>query len=572
MLFLELSSAAQRALTTALGCAVPSITFTPPRDARFGDATTTIALELGKRTGNAPMNIATIIERALEEHDSVERVEIIAPGYVNAWLKPSALFKELNRSREASIARVTRRKERPIIVEGADPNIAKPLGVHHIMSTVIGQSIANVYRHFGYNVIHWNYIGDWGTQFGHLAVAVRKWGTKEKATEYTLDELLALYVRFHEEAESDAALFEEGRQAFHKLEEGNAELIAFWSAVVAITKSALVSLFERLHVSFDLELGESFYNGKMQPIIDEGVRKKVFTEGEEGALIVRFPKESGMPVSMVRRSDGATLYSTRDLAQMRYRIDTYNPQAIFIPTDVAQSLYFQQLIATCRLLGWEVPEFEHVVFGRMRFRDASMSTRKGNILKLEEVLDEAVRRADRVIAEHGDTIQTDDRSALAEMMGTGAVAYSILSQNRKQDIVFDWDKMLAFDGNSAPYLQYTYARARSLLRKAPEGEITSPRDLATLAIGAFTQHERVLLRVLLLFSSVLEDSLESRMPHKIANHLYELAQAFNAFYNTEPILRAESPLREFRVALTDCTASFLKTGAEILTIRLPERM
>lgn len=341
----------------------------------------------------------------------------------------------------------------------------------------------------------------------------------------------------------------------------------FWEDVVGVSREHLTQLYERLHIELDEETGESFYEDKMQPIIDEGLEKNVFTEGEGGALIVEFPEELNLPPYMVRKSDGSTLYSTRDLAMMRYRIDEYQPQAIYYVVDRAQSLHFDQLFEACRQLEWELPELEHTVFGRMSFRDKKMSTRTGTALKLEDVLDEAVKRADSVIEEHGDDIQTDDREELAEMMGIGALTYGVLSQNRKMDIVFDWDKFLSFDGNSAPYLQYTHARAKSVLRKADKEEVDVPEEVESL-----TDKERSLVNVLLQFERVLLEARDARMPHILTNYLFTLCQEYNAFYNAEPILKAEEPARTLRLCLTFLTASVLKAGAEILTIRVPDRM
>jgi arginyl-tRNA synthetase len=317
----------------------------------------------------------------------------------------------------------------------------------------------------------------------------------------------------------------------------------------------------------DRETGESFYEDKMKPILEEGIQKGVFTEGEGGALIVAFPPEWKLPPLLLRKSDGSTLYATRDLAMVRYRLDAYAPRAVYYVVGSAQSLHFQQLFATCRLLKWDLPELEHVAFGHMRFSDAAMSTRKGTALRLEDVLDEAVRRADAVIAEHEADIQTDDRSALAEMMGVGSVVYGILSQNRKADVIFDWKKALALDGNSAPYLQYTHARARSVLRKAGMAAFVVPSDVAALSA-----HERSLVNTLLEYPAALSEACESRMPHVVANYLFHLAQEFNAFYNTEPILQAPEPSRALRLALTSLTADVLQSGATILTLRLPDRM
>ena len=486
---------------------------------------------------------------------------------MNVWLTPKALIAELAASHEACTPKV-KGKAAPVIVDYSQPNIAKPLGIHHILSTVIGQSLCNLYRHAGVPVVAWNYLGDWGTQFGKLAVAFEKWGNGRKAKDCTLDELLELYVQFHNEAEKDETLEDLARAKFKQLEQGNADLQEFWQEVVTVTKASLAGIYDRLQVSFDLDLGESFFKDKMQPVIDEGVKKGVFVEGENGSLIVQFPEEKNMPPFLVRKSDDASLYSTRDLAMVKYRNETWKPQKILHVVDVAQQLYFKQLFETVHMLRWETGELEHVHFGRMSFADKAMSTRKGNILKLEHVLDEAVERARIVIEEHRDSIQTDDAQDLAEMMGVGSLIYSILSQTRTQNLIFDWDRMLSFDGNSAPYLQYTHARAQSVLRKSG----INVEAEASMNVETVTESERGVLRILMQLPAVLEDARETAMPHKLANFLYELCQAFNLFYNKDPILKAAGDTREFRLSLTALTATVLKTGASLLTLRLPDQM
>ncbi len=561
----QLTTEAQLVLTKLFDMGDVDLHWEAPKEAEHGDVSTAVALRLGKQTGKNPKDVAQLICEELAKSDLIEKCEVAGPGYVNIWLKPSVLLAALSETEDSTKPK-KERKEDPVIAEYSSPNIAKPLGIHHILSTIIGQAIANLYVHNGYPVIHWNYIADWGVQFGKLSVAFQRWGTKP-ISEYSLDELLSLYVKFHQEVDADATLEDEARATFKKLEEGDTDLRAFLEAIVATTKVSLHHLYERLHVAFDLELGEAFYEDKMTPVIEEGKKKGVFVEGEKGALITQFPEESGLPPYMIVKSDGATLYSTRDLAQMRYRIDTYHPQAIYIVTDIAQKLHFQQLEATCRLLGWELPKFENIIFGRMRFADAKMSTRTGNIVKLEEVIDEAVARAEAIIAERGDAIQTDDPKDLAEMMGVGALVYGILSQNRKMDMVFDWDKMLSFEGNSAPYLQYTHARARSVLRKAE-----STGEMPKVNISDLTPHERSLILTLLRYGNVLDEALTDHLPHKLANFLYELCQSFNAFYNVDSILQADEPARSLRLFLTRMTADVLRSGASLLTIRVPDRM
>ncbi|TSD00512.1 MAG: arginyl-tRNA synthetase [Candidatus Peregrinibacteria bacterium Greene1014_49] len=566
-MFESLQAKAIAIIRTTFGIQNVNIAWERPAQADFGDLATPVAMQLAKELKQNPKMIAQTLAEKLAQDSSVEKAEVAGSGYVNVWLKPQALIDELKKTREACTARVTR-KEAPVIVEYSQPNVAKPLGIHHILSTVIGQTITNFYRHAGHPVIAWNYMGDWGTQFGKLAVAFERWGKGKKVTSCSIEELLALYVRFHDEAEADPTLEEDARKTFVKLEQGYSEIRAFWSDVVGITKSSLTHLYERLHVHFDCDISESFYEDKMAPILAEGKKKSIFVPGEKGALIVQFSEESKLPPALVQKADEGTLYATRDLANLRYRIDTHQPKEILYVVDVAQMLYFQQLFAIATLLQWELPALEHVVVGRMRFFDKKMSTRKGNILRLEEVLDEAVKRAGDLIKSRGDSIQSDDPEALAEMMGVGSVVYGILSQNRMSELVFDWDRMLSFEGNSAPYLQYTHARARSVLRKADaKGDASLPTNVASL-----TTSERSLVGGLLRFPGALEEAQKGHLPHVLTHYLYQLCQLFNAFYNNDPILQAPESQKTFRLALTALTATVLKCGAELLTLRVPDRM
>lgn len=566
-MFSSVSSQAQSVLETEFSFPVTDLGWQFPRENAHGDISTSVALRVAKQVQQPPRAVAEALVKGISECDDVVKAEVAGAGYVNVWLTPSALVAALEEASAATKPKKKRAKEAPVIVEYSQPNIAKPLGIHHILSTVVGQSLSNIHRHLGFSTVAINHLGDWGTQFGKLSVAVHTWGTKP-AAECSLADFLELYVRFHEEAEKNPDLEDEARAAFTKLEKGDKKLREFREVVLATTMREVEAVYERLHIQFDHVHGESFYEDKMTSILEEGRTKGVFIEGEKGALIAKFPEESGLPPAIVLKGDGSTIYHTRDLATIRYRVDTWHPQSMLYVVDTAQSLYFQQLFAMVHQLGWELPALEHVVLGRMRFADRSMSTRKGNILRLQEVLDEAVSRASKIIKERGESIQTDDPADLAEMMGTGAVVYGILSQNRKMDIVFDWDKMLSFEGNSAPYLQYTHARALSLLRKAnAEKPVTFPQDM-----DALEDAERLVLKTLLQFPAALTEACTTHMPHKLANFLYQLCQDFNVLYNVLPILKAEESVRNFRLALTSLTASVLHTGAELLTLRLPERM
>ncbi len=563
-MFSTLSTTVHGVLSDKFGAGDCAVSWERPQDAEHGDLSTPIAMQMAKKAGMNPREIAQALVEALSKNPMVEKAEIAGPGYVNIWLTPQALLDALAQTRTACTAKVKRKGEAPVIVEYSGPNIAKPLGIHHILSTVVGQAVANIEAHQGFDVVKVNHIGDWGTQFGKLYVAYKKWGSKP-VHECNIDDLLDLYVKFHNEAEKDLALEDEARAAFARLEKGDKEMQTFRLAAVDISMRALLAMYKRLHVDIEHQHGESLYEDMMQPIIEEGKKKGVFTEGKEGALIAEFPEETGLPPAIVLKADGATIYHTRDLATIRYRIERWHPQAVYHVVDVAQQLYFQQLIAMGNMLWDDLPHWEHIIIGRMRFADKGMSTRKGNIVRLEHVLDEAVDRAQKLIEEHGESIQTDDADGLAEMMGVGAVAYGVLSQNRRMDMVFDWTKFLSFDGNSAPYLQYTHARARSVIAKA--GSVNEPKKIDDLS-----KKERLLFNTLLQFHRVLEDARTGHMPHVLANYLYSLCQDYNAFYNEEPILKAPEPARTLRVFLTLLTADVLKVGAGLLTIHVPDRM
>jgi len=531
-----------------------------------GDLTTNVAMQVSKKVGKNPKEIAKELISELEGAEDIESAEIAGPGFINITLTIAARLKLLLRAQALCNPQEERSKEAPIIIEYSSPNIAKPLGVHHILSTVIGQVVANLYRHLGYKVITVNHIGDWGTQFGKLAVANKKWGEKDMK-ECCVDDLLALYIRFHDESEKDAGLEDKARAAFKSLEQGDKEMRGFWKKVVDISMKEIKETYKRLNVAIDHDHGESFYEDKMLSVLDEGREKGVFKEGEKGALIAEFPEESNLPPAIVLKADGSTIYHTRDLAVIKYRMEQWHPKSSMYVVDISQKLHFEQLFAMANQLEWDLPELEHVIFGHMSLPDAKMSTRKGNIIKLEDALDEAVKRADKLISERETIVAESEKEELSEMVGIGAFVYTILSQNRKSNIVFTWDKAMTFEGNSGPYIQYTHARAKSVLSKAEIDKIDPPSDIESLE-----NHELMLMRHMAKFPAALEQARKDAMPHKLTQYLYELCQNYNSMYNALPIIKADEPQKALRLALTKLTADILKTGAEILTIRVPDRM
>lgn len=562
-MFSALSSVASSALQDTFGVDDVEVGWERPQDSAHGDIATPVCLQVAKAAGKNPREIAEALSSKIQEHESVLKTEVAGPGYINVWLTTAALLEALEVT-QSSCTKKEPNGQKPVVVEYSGPNIAKPLGIHHILSTVVGQAIANIFEHQGYETVKVNHIGDWGTQFGKLFVAYKLWGQKP-VEQHSIDDLLDLYVRFHDEAEQNDSLEDQARAAFAKLEQGDTEMKEFWQSSVDISMRELLAMYERLHVDITYQHAESLYEDMMAPIIEKGKADGVFIEGKEGALITEFPEETNMPPAIVLKADGATIYHTRDLATIRYRKDTFDPQSVYHVVDIAQQLYFQQLIAMGNMLWEDLPHWEHIIIGRMRFAEKGMSTRKGNIVRLEHVLDEAVDRAKGIIEDHGEKIQTDDVAALAEMMGVGSVAYGVLSQNRRMDMVFDWGKFLSFEGNSAPYIQYTHARARSVVSKAG-GVGEAAYD------GELSEKERGLINTLLKFDRVLHEACESKMPHVLANFLFELCQSFNTFYNDEPILKSEEPVRSLRVYLTNLTADVLRSGAALLTISVPDRM
>lgn len=562
------TSTIRDSLQNQFGFTVEEVVFQLPAVGVTADIATPIALQISKQLQKNPQEIAQALLPDLLALEEIAHAEVAGAGYINITFTPIALWQQALQAHVAGAAQLVRTADEPVIVEYSQPNIAKPLGVHHLLSTVVGQAIANLYRYSGYPVIAWNYLGDYGTQFGKLAVAVEEFGDGRAIEAYTIDDLFDYYVRFHTEVEVRPELDDRARAAFKKLEDGDEDLQAFWQTVVATTKTALEPLYKRLHVQFDSDKGESFYQDKMGAVLEEGIAQGIFTVGERGALIADLDEEhTKLPPYLVQKADGATLYSTRDIAQMKYRTEELHPQTILIVTDIAQKLHFEQLAATCTKLNYMPPYFENVLVGRMRFADKSMSTRKGNVLRLQQLLDEAVQRAQAAIIEHGDAVQTDDATSLAEMMGIGAISYGILSQNRKQDLVFDWQRFLALDGNSAPYIQYTYARARSILRKAEQDTLF---EIPT--IDQLTPKERELLNTLSRWPQIITLARESHLPHLLCTYLYSLCQVFNSFYSVEPILQAEELGRVLRLNLTYLTTSIIRNAAGILTISLPQRM
>lgn len=537
-----------------------------PSAAQHGDYASNIALQIAKKAKAQPREAAQKIAENFPANELIGKIEIAGPGFINFFLSDQALEAEVAKVDE-NYGKSTVGAGKNLIVEYSQPNIAKPLGVHHLLSTIIGQSLYNIFKKLGFNAISINHIGDWGTQFGKLIYAYKKWGDRSVLEKDPIAEMLKLYVKFHDEAEKDPKLDDAGRYEFKIFEEGDEENRELWKWFVEESMKEIEGTYEKLGgIHFDHTIGESFYEDKMTPILAEGKNKGVFVQGREGAYVAEFSDEN-IPTAVIQKKDGATLYATRDIATIKYRIEKWDPVKILYVVDIAQTLHFKQVYDICSRFDWyKGGVAEHVWFGRMHLKDGRASTRKGNVILLNEVIDEAIVRAQALIKEKNPSL--GNLNEVAEKVALGAIKYNILSQNRTTDITFDWDRMLSFEGNSAPYLQYTYARAQSIIRKKDE-------DVGDSLVDPEISEERTrdLVRLFPKYAEQIALSAKEYKPNILATYLFELAQKFNAFYNTVPVLKAANPEdKTRRLEIVNAASQILKEGLALLVIEVVEEM
>lgn len=557
-----------------------------------GDVSTNLALTcfaLSKEKDSnefaSPLELAKAICAQIEPGDFVEKVEAVAPGFINLTFSKHFL---ISQAQEALVLgeKFGKNKlwqDKTVIVEYSSPNIAKPFTIGHLRSTIIGDAIAALFEFSGAKVYRDNHIGDWGTQFGKQIYALKHLGKGDlasniesiKNSDNPVKELVALYVEFHEMAEENPEMVEEARSWFKKLESGDAESRELWSMCIDWSWHEFGKLYKKLKVrDFSLEfndgkgLGESFFEDKMQPVIDELNSKKLLNEGKEGAKLVFFPNDV-LPPAMILKKDGATLYHTRDLATDLYRKQHYNPDLIINEVGSEQSLYFRQLFEMEQMLGWyEKDQRVHVGHGLIKFKQGKMSTRKGNTIWLEDVLEEALMRA-KALSNADDDVQN-------EFVSIGALKWNDLRRDPKHTINFDWDEMLTMDGNSGPYMQYTHARISSVLVKANEQGLLSKSQMTVAEID-LDPLELSVFRYLYRFPLVIQEATNSYSPHIVCTYLFALAQRFNSFYNKcsilgkhgEPIDRTQVSKR---LLLAQATKVVLANGLQILGIEPLEKM
>ncbi|MGZ3428153.1 MAG: arginine--tRNA ligase [Polyangia bacterium] len=550
---------------------VPAATVARAKKIEFGDVQINAAMQLAKAEKKPPREIAQRIVDAIKDHPAITKTEIAGPGFVNVFVRDAWLAENAG---DALAVRNIAGGQR-VVIDYSSPNVAKPLHIAHIRSISIGDAIKRALRAVGYDVVADNHVGDWGTQFGMLIVAYRKWLDATAFAKDPVAELLRLYIKFQQEAkakeddelEGASPLLQEARAELVKLQRGDAANRALWQTFMDISMKDLDRVYQRLGVEFDVTLGESFYNDRLADTVKLLVDKGI-AEESQGALVVFFRKPDGgdeMPPALVRKTDGGFNYATTDVAGVLYRIERWSPARIIIVTDERQQLHFRQFFAIARRLGVDC-SLEHVWFGLMRLPEGTISTREGKLIELEALLDEAETRAFAVATEASPDLPESDRRAIARVVGIGAVKYNDLSKDRQTLVTFTWDKALSLTGNSGPYLQYAYARIQSILRKA-KAEGAEPGPLVALEAS-----ERVLLTKLYDYGAAVEAVAAQTRPHLLCDYLHDLAGAFSTFYAEHQVLKAEPAVRASRLQLVALTARALKDGLGVLGIEVLDRM
>ena len=540
-----------------------------PADSSMGDYAFP-CFKLAKVLRKAPPMIAKSIAEAVKDEDIFEKVENVN-AYVNMFISrkefAAAVAGEVIRKGD-DYGRSDLGQGRKVIVEYSSPNIAKPFHIGHIRSTVIGNSIYKIYDFLGYDTMRINHLGDYGTQFGKMICAYRRWGCKEDVIKEPIKSLLSYYTKFHEEAEKDPALEDEARAIFARLEKGEPEEVELWQWFRDESLKEFNRVYDMLGITFDSYNGESFYSDKMPRFVEELKEKGLLIE-DEGAQIVKLD-EYDLPPALITKSDGSTLYITRDIAAAVYRKETYDFYKNIYVVASQQNLHFQQWIQVIELLGYDwARDCVHVPFGLVSMEDGTMSTRQGRVIFLEDVLNRAVEQTKQIIIEKN--VNTENIDETAKDVGIGAVVFNELSNYRIKDYVFSWDKVLNFEGETGPYVQYTHARACSILRNAGE-------DVAAKAAAGFnpeyitsdSAHE--LLKLIYELPEVIIEAGEKYEPSVVTRHIVDIAQAFNMFYHDEHILVDNEDEKIAKVALVMAAKSAIKNGLGLLGMKAPEKM
>ncbi|MDF2502692.1 arginine--tRNA ligase [Clostridium sp.] len=520
---------------------------------------------LAKTFRKAPNMIAADIAEKINK-DGFEKVENLGP-YLNFFVDKGIFTKntleEVLKEKDSYGASEVG-KGKNVTIDFSSPNIAKPFHVGHLFSTAIGNSLYRILSFEGYKCIGINHLGDWGTQFGKLICAYKRWCDKKQLEKEPIKELLRIYVKFHEEADKDESLEDEARMYFKKLENGESEETELWKKFRELSLKEFQNVYKLLDVKFDSYAGESFYNDKMDAVVEE-IDKKGLLVDSNGARVVMLD-EFNMPPCIIKKSDGATIYATRDLTAAEYRKNTYDFYKSIYVVGGEQKLHFKQVFKTLELMGYDwAKNCKHVSFGLVKFSDRKLSTRKGEVIFLEDLLNESISKTLEIINEKNPELENKDE--VAKKVGVGAMVFTYLKNSREKDIVFDWKEMLSFDGETGPYVQYTYARAKSILRKL--GTASAEINYEKLN----TSEEFELIKFIEGFQKSIFSAIDKLEPSILTRHVIDIAKAFNKFYNLRKIATEEDEeIKNARLKLVEATSQVIKNGLYLLGINTVERM
>ena len=564
---MDYSKLLAQAIADAAGLEVEDIAswIEVPADETLGDYAFP-CFKLAKTLRKAPPAIAAEIAGKLVKPGFVSEVRVVG-AYINFFLDRVTLarqtLEDVFEQRDA-YGSSDKGAGRVVCIDYSSINIAKPFHIGHLSTTVIGNALYRIYGFLGYKPVGINHLGDWGTQFGKLIVAYKLWGSKEDIEARSITAMLELYVKFHEEAEKNPALDEQARVWFKKIEDGDEEALSIFNWFKELTLKEVGKIYDLLGVHFDSYAGESFYNDKMQPVIDE-LKEKGLLEFSEGAYVVRLGDD--LPPCIVLKSDGATLYSTRDLAAAFYRKKTYNFHKCLYVVAYQQNLHFRQVFKVIELMGYDwAKDLEHVAFGMVSLEDGTLSTRKGKVVLLKDVLDKAVEKTLSIIEEKSPGLE--NKEEVAKTVGIGAVVFDTLSSARIKDITFSFDRVLNFDGETGPYVQYTHARCASLLRRADFDWAAADKDYTALN----NPEAFATAKLLYSFPDAVARACEKNEPYLITRHIIELAKAMNRFYYEHRIIDEDKAKTAARLMLAACVKQVLKTGLYLIGVGAPERM
>ncbi len=526
--------------------------------------------KLAKEMKKAPQMIANEIKEKLEINEElISKVDVVN-GYLNFYVNPlsviNTVFEEIdNKKEDYGSSNIGEGKN--VVIDYSSPNIAKPFHIGHLRSTVIGNALYKIYKFLGYNTTGINHLGDYGTQFGKLIEGYKRWGEEYNIEENPIDELTKIYIRINNLCKEDESVLEECRNNFKKLEDGDEYCTEIWQKFRDLSLEEFQKVYDLLDVHFDSLNGEAFYSDKMGEVIDILEKSGKLVESE-GARVINLD-DKDMPPCIIEKTNGSTTYATRDLAAILYRARTYDFDKAIYVTSYEQILHFKQVFEVAKLLGIDkkyTDNLTHVPFGMVLLKTGKMSTREGTIIKLEDLLNEAIERVSKIIEEKNPNLE--EKEDVAKKVGIGAVIFNDLYNSRIKDEIFDWDTMLNFNGETGPYLQYTYVRTNSILSKVGDIPQLSDIDINILNDDASIN----LTKALYSFGDAIKQAADKNEPYIIARYLINLAQLFSSFYNENKIINEETSVQAARVYLTYCVNLVLKRGASLLGIQMPERM